>query len=129
MKNLLISFFFIFLFCGISTAQKGTAEPDYYPQGYVGGSTWSGVVTSVDTDKQEITLTYFNKKKEETFTGVLLKDYWGPKDKNGNFRQVKVSELMGYRVKVYYSSKTKKDDTGAKIKINNIYIIKILPQS
>jgi hypothetical protein len=128
MKNLLIAFFFIFLFCGISKAQKETAENGFYPPGYVGGSTWSGVVISIDEDKQEITLTYTNGKKEQTFTGVLGKDYWGVQDKKGNYQKVKLSSLIGYRIKAYFSSKTKKDETGAKIKINQIYLIKILPK-
>jgi hypothetical protein len=63
MKNLLITFLFIVIFCGVSNAQKGTAESDYYPQEYTGGSTFSGVVTSVNEEKQEINLTYMRGKK------------------------------------------------------------------
>jgi hypothetical protein len=52
----------------------------------------------------------------------------GLQDNKGNYQKFKLSDLIGYRIKVYYSSKTKKDENGAKIKMNQIYIIKILPK-
>ena len=126
MKNLLFSIVLVIVCCAIINAQKGTAENGYYPPGYNGGDTWTGEVTSVDEDKQTITLTYKKKDKEESFTGVLIKGYWGFKDKNGVYQEVELSRLVGYRMKAYYTSKTKKDDSGVKVKFNQIYIIKIV---
>lgn len=128
MKCLLFIFVFVVTCYGTVNTQKGTAESGYYPPGYSGGSTWTGEVTSVDEDNQTITLSYKKKDKEETFTGVLIKDYWGLQDKKGNYQKVELSQLIGYRLRAYYSSKTKKDESGVKTKFNQIYIIKIVPK-
>lgn len=126
MKYLLFIFVFVVICCGTVNAQKGIAESGYYPPGYNGGDTWTGEITAVDEDKQTITLTYKKKDKEEHFAGVLIKDYWGLKDKDGNYQTVELSRRLGYRMKAYYSSKSKKDESGTKIKFNQIYIIKIV---
>jgi len=108
-------------------AQKGSAEPDYYPMGY-NGDTWTGEVTATDDGKREITLGYKKKDKEETFIGVLEEGY-SVKMKDGSMHELKVSEIpTGTRIKVYYMTKTKKDASGAKIKFNQIIKIRFLPK-
>jgi hypothetical protein len=108
-------------------AQKGAAEPDYYPMGY-NGDTWTGEVTATDDSKREITLSYKKKDKEETFIGVLEEGY-SVKMKDGSMHEMKVSEIpTGTRIKVYYMTKTKKDASGAKIKFNQIIKIRFLPK-
>jgi len=127
MKKLLLSLTVMLLCSVIIYAQKGTAEPDYYPMGY-NGDTWTGEVTATDDSKREITLTYKKKYKEETFVGILEEGY-KVKMKEGNMQELKVSEIPpGTRIKVYYMTKTKKDSSGAKIKFNQIIKNSILTQ-
>jgi len=108
-------------------AQRGTAEPDYYPQGYT-GDTWTGEVKSTDDSKREIVLTYKKNYKEENFVGVLDERY-AIKLKDGTMHELKVSEIpTGTRIKVYYITKTKPDASGAKVKSNQVFKIRILPK-
>lgn len=108
-------------------AQKGAAEPDYYPMGYT-GDTWTGEVTGTDDSKREITLTYKKKDKEESFFGVL-DEHYSVKMKDGSTHELKVSEIpTGTRLKVYYITKTTKDASGAKVKFNQIFKIRFLPK-
>lgn len=110
----------------VATAQKGTAEPGYYPMNY-SGDTWTGKVTATNDDTGEITLTYAKKDKEETFTGVLDQGYEA-KMKDGSYRKIKVSDIpIGTRLKVYYSGKEVKNG-GEKKKINKIFQLKFLPK-
>jgi hypothetical protein len=51
-------------------AQKGTAEPDWYPLGY-DGATWTGEVTAFDNDRRTLTLTNGSGKKAETFVATI----------------------------------------------------------
>src|SRR5215213_4769091 len=110
MRSLLMKTLFmvlaVFLCANTSFAQKGTAEPDYYPAGYV-GDTWTGEVTAIDEDKREFTLTYKKKDKEESFVGVLPTGYT-VKMKDGSDHELKMQELMGMQVRVYYIAKSKK---------------------
>ena len=108
---------------GVSLGQKGTAEPDYYPMGYA-GDTWTGVVTAVNEDTRELTLTYKKKDKEQTFVGVLPTEY-KHKMADGTFQQIKLNDLMGMTIRTYYMAKTKKVNN-QKIKYNDIFRIKIL---
>ena len=126
MKRLLVIIVVIFLFAGVTAAQKGTAESDYYPMGYF-GDTWTGAVTSVNEETREFTLTYKKKDKDETFVGVLPKGYT-VKMKDGSDHEVKLAELMGMRVKAYYMTKTRKVDD-QKVKTNEVFKIRFLPQS
>lgn len=126
MNRLLIVIVAIVMLADISPAQKGTAEPDYYPGNY-SGDTWTGEVTSVNEDTREFTLTYKKKERDETFTGVLPKGYT-VKMKDGGDHEVKLAEMMGMRVKAYYMAKTKKVND-QKVKINEVFKIKFLPQS
>ena len=74
MRTFLVSVALISVIGAVVLGQKGTAEPDYYPQNY-SGDTWTGVVTAVNEDSREFTLTYKKKDKEESFVGVLPKGY------------------------------------------------------
>ena len=125
MNRLRISFVLLLIFAGTAAAQKGTAEPDYYPPNYT-GDTWTGQVTAVDENTREFTLTYKKKDKDETFVGVLAKGYT-VKLKDGKDHEVKLAEMMGMRVKAYYITKTKKVND-QKIKTNEVFKIKFLPQ-
>ena len=40
-----------------------------------GGDTWSGEVTAANNDTREITLTYTNGKKTQTWTGIVPSPY------------------------------------------------------
>jgi len=104
-------------------SQKGTAEPDYYPQNY-SGDTWTGLVTAVNEDAREFTLTYKKKEREETFVGVLPKEY-RHKMKDGTFQQVNLNDMMGMTIRAYYMSRSKKVNE-QKIKYNEVFKIKIL---
>ena len=126
MKKLIIAFTLLLFFSGVSLAQKGTAEPDYYPQGYA-GETWSGEVTSTNEDTREFTLTYTKGQKTQTFVGVLPKGYT-VKMKDGRDYEVKMADLMGMRLKAYFMTKSKKDSNGVKVKTNEVFKIKFLPK-
>jgi len=106
MKKLFVALVLTALCSGAPVAQKGTAEPDFYPPSYV-GDTWTGVVTSTDEETREFTLTYKKGEKDQTFTGVLLKGYT-VRLKDGSEHEVKMAELMGVRLKAYYTAKSKK---------------------
>jgi hypothetical protein len=108
---------------GISFGQKGTAEPDNYPQNYA-GDVWTGVVTSANEDTREFILTYKKKDKEETFTGVLPKEY-RHKMADGKYHQVNMDDLMGMTIRVYYMAKTRKVND-QKIKYSEVFKIKII---
>jgi hypothetical protein len=127
MNKLLIAPILIVFCIANAYAQKGAAEPDYYPMGY-NGDTWTGEVTATDDIKRKITLSYKKKDKEETFVGVLEEGY-AVKMKDGSMRELKVSEVpTGTRIKVYYITETKKDASGAKTKFNQIIKIRFLPK-
>lgn len=125
MNKLLVMIALLFICAGTSTAQKGVAEPDYYPQGF-SGTTWSGEVTSANEDMREFTLTYKKDDKEQTFVGVLPKGY-AVKMKDGSDYEVKMEELMGMRLKAYFITKNKKVN-GQQVKTNEVFKIKFLPQ-
>jgi hypothetical protein len=126
MKKLFAALAFLILFTGVSMAQKGTAEPDYYPQGY-SGDTWTGEVTSINEDTREFTLTYTKGDKSQTFVGVLPKGY-KVQMKDGRDYEVTMADLMGKRIRAYYINKSKKDANGVKVKTNEVFKIKFLPK-
>jgi hypothetical protein len=127
MNKLLIAPILIVFCIANAYAQKGAAEPDYYPMGY-NGDTWTGEVTATDDIKRKITLSYKKKDKEETFVGVLEEGY-AVKMKDGSMRELKGSEIStGTRIKAYYITKTKKDASGAKTRFNQIIKIRFLPK-
>ncbi len=123
MKKLIFVFSFLLLFSQAFFAQKGTAEPDYYPSGY-SGDIWMGVVTAVDEATREFTLTYKKGDKEQTFVGILQKGY-SVKNPDGTEYEIKMSDLMGLKLRAYYQSKTKKVDA-VKVKTNEVFQIKTM---
>lgn len=124
MKTLALTFAIFLAAAGVSPAQQGSAESDYYPMGYA-GNTWTGEVTSTNEDTREFTLTYRKGDKEKTFVGVLAKGYM-VKMKDGSDQEVKMSELMGMRVKAYYMTKSKKVND-QKVKTNEVFKLRFLP--
>jgi len=56
----------------------------------------------------ELTLSYKKGAKEQKFVGILPKGYT-VKMKDGTKYEVKMSDLMGMRVKVYYLTKNHED--------------------
>ena len=126
MKKFALSLTLLLLCTGISVAQHGTAEPDYYPSGF-NGDTWSGEVTAADEDTREFTLTYTKGENTKTFVGILAKGYT-VKMKDGKDYEIKMSELMGMRIKAYYVTKKKKDANGVKIETHEVFKIKFFPK-
>lgn len=125
MKTLVLTLTFLILATS-SLAQKGTAEPDFYPPGFV-GDTWTGIVTDANEDTREFTLTYQKKDKTETFVGVLPKIYT-VRLKDGRDHEIKMDELRGMRLKAYYITRQKKDANGVKVKTHEVFKIKYLPK-
>jgi len=54
MKRFFVAFGRLIVCAGVSVAQKGKAEPDYYPLGY-SGDTWTGEVTAFDNKYRTLT--------------------------------------------------------------------------
>ena len=111
---------------GISVAQHGTAEPDYYPPGF-NGDTWTGEVTAASEDTREFTLTYTKGNDTQTFVGILPQGYT-VKMKDGRNYEIKMAELMGMRIKAYYITKKKKDANGVKTETHEVFKIKFFPK-
>ena len=126
MRTLLLLALVLVATNGAAIAQKGTAEPDYYPMNYA-GDIWTGIVTSVNEDTREFTLTYKKKDKEETFVGVLPKEY-RHKMADRTFQQIKLDDLMGMTIRAYYMSKTKKVND-QKLKYNDVFKFKIVARA
>jgi hypothetical protein len=126
MTKLALTLTFVFAAACAAAAQKGTAEPDYYPMGF-NGDTWTGVVTEVSEDTREFTLTYKKGEKEQSFVGILAKPYI-VKMKDGRDHDVKMEELKGLRIRAYYIAKSQKDGSGAKVKVNQVFKIKFVPK-
>lgn len=104
--------------------QHGTAEAGYYPMGFV-GDTWTGVVTAVNDDTREITLTYTKSNRTQTFVGVLVEGY-KVKLRDGSVRELKVSQIpIGSRIKVYYMPRQRKSE-GKKVRYYGIFRIEFL---
>ncbi|MBV9959834.1 MAG: hypothetical protein JO360_15520 [Acidobacteria bacterium] len=108
MKRLFVAMACVLFCAGVSVAQKGKAEPDYYPMGYA-GDIFTGEVTAFDNDARTLTLTFIKDKKPQTFV-VYLPDApyeWGrdlrnfrvvdfPFDKTAKFQTFKfVSNSQG----------------------------------
>jgi hypothetical protein len=109
---------------GVCTAQHGTAPNGYYPMGY-SGDTWTGEVTSTNDATREVALIYADKKKTETFVGVLQEGY-KVKLKDGTLTELKVSTIpVGTRLRVYYMNKDRKVE-GRKEKVHEILRIDFL---
>jgi hypothetical protein len=108
-----------------SKAQHGTAGNGYFPPGYE-GDIWTGSVTTTDDTTRTVTLTYSNKKKTETFTGVLQGGCCKVKMSDGTVQELKPSQLSpGRRITVYYIPKTTKAQ-GNKTTVNEIFKVDFL---
>ena len=70
MKRLFVALACLIFYAGVSVAQQGTAEPDYYPMGY-SGETWTGEVTAFDNERRTLTLTHTSGKKVSTFVASI----------------------------------------------------------
>jgi hypothetical protein len=70
MKRLFVAFGCLILWAGISVAQKGKADGDYYPMGY-SLDTWTGEVTAFDNKDRTLTLTYTSGKDVVTFLASI----------------------------------------------------------
>ena len=126
MKKFVLGLALTLLCTGISVAQHGTAESGYYPSGFV-GDTWSGEVTAVTDDTREFTLTHTKGSDTQTFVGVLPKGYT-VKMKDGRDYEIKMTELMGMRIKAYYITKKSKDANGVKTETHEVFKIKFFPK-
>ena len=66
-----LSLLLVLLLCdSVAFGQHGTAPNGYYPSNY-NGETFSGIVTAVDGASGQITISFENPKKTETFVGRL----------------------------------------------------------
>jgi hypothetical protein len=70
MKRLVVALICLTLCPGVFVAQKGKAEPGYYPMGY-SGDTWTGEVTAFDDEQRTLTLTNGTGKNAETFVASI----------------------------------------------------------
>ena len=121
----LLFFVAILAITGSVNAQHGSAGNGYFPPGY-NGDTWTGNVTSTDDTARSITLTFENKNKTETFTGVLKDTCCKVKMADGTMKDLKVSEIsQGRRMIVYYIPTTTKVD-GKKSTVNEIFKVDFL---
>ena len=125
-RYLLVVFLAFALLVERSNGQKGSATPGYYPLNY-GGSTFTGEITSVNGDRDELTLVYRGSKKTEEFMGRLEAPCGVPpissKEKKRTIRAVDMS--VGTRLIVYYNVVTHKEKDG-KSKENVIIAIRAL---
>jgi hypothetical protein len=120
-KRALLTAMFLMSFCMAVFGQHGTAPNGYYPVGY-SMDTWTGEVVSTNDAAREITLTYTNGKKSETFIGVL-KDNFQVKMKDGSMKELNPSGIpKGTRITVFYQPKTRKVG-GEKVKYYEIFQI------
>ncbi|HET8670621.1 MAG TPA: hypothetical protein VFM05_08360 [Candidatus Saccharimonadales bacterium] len=69
-ERLFIAISSLTLLGGVSFAQKGTADPDYYPLGY-SGHTWTGEVIAFDNERRTLTLTHSSGDKVLTFIASI----------------------------------------------------------
>jgi hypothetical protein len=93
---------------------------------YLGG-TCIGEVTAVNEDTGEITLTYTEGNKTQTFVGILAKGYKA-KTKDGSEQKVEMANLMGMRVKAYYMVKREIDANDVKVETKEVLMIRLLPK-
>jgi len=125
MGKLLRAFLLILCASCSSYGQHGTAENGYFPAKYM-GDIWTGVLTAADDDTREITLTYTNGVKTESFVGVLEKGYLA-KPSSGPERELKPSNLpKGIKLTVFYYTDTEKVQ-GKKVQVHTVFLIKGIP--
>ncbi len=98
-------------------AQYGTARSNYYPDKY-NGSTFTGLVT--ETAGDQITLTYTNGNKTDTFTGRFEAACSVPSTKGGGMMP---SNVPNGTVMTAFFNTEKKKVAGEKLKENVILAI------
>ncbi len=87
------------------------------------GDIWTGVLTAIDDDTRQITLTYTNGTKTESFVGALEKGYLA-KLSDGPECELKPSNLgKGTKLTVFYYTDTEKVQ-GKKVQVHTIFLIK-----
>ncbi len=102
---------------GLALAQFGTAPTNYYPSKYT-GSTFTGTVAEVNGE--QITLSFTNKDKTDTFVGHFEASCSVP---NVNKRSMTASDLpVGTVMTAFFNAETKKVN-GQKHKENVILAI------
>jgi hypothetical protein len=121
-RKSLSAFLLILCVSCLSYGQHGTAENGYFPTNDM-GDIWTGVLTAVDDDPRQITLTYTNGTKTESFVGALEKGYLA-KPSDGPERELKPSNLgKGTKLTVFYYTDTEKVQ-GKKVQVHTIFLIK-----
>ena len=103
-------------------AQYGTAPNGFYPETY-NGSMFEGVLESVDPAKQEFTLLYRKKDKEQRFLGRLEDGCSVPNAKDKT-RKMKVEDFPKQSTIVaLFKPKTEKQTDGSKVKFSSVFAI------
>jgi hypothetical protein len=95
-----------------ASAQHGTADNGYFPNGY-NGDTWSGVVSSVAPGTKEVSLVYTHHGKTAVFQGMLSKG--SRVQANGDKKKQQIMSegiSIGARIRVYYIPNQTSDDLG-----------------
>lgn len=87
MRRLFFALFCLILCAGASVAQKGKAEPDYFPLGYA-GAIWTGEVTAFDNERRTLTLTPSSGDKTVTFVASIPDAPYEWRRDGRNFRVV-----------------------------------------
>jgi len=107
------------LCASVVQAQYGSAPNNYYPDRYT-GSTFTGTVTQAQGD--EVTLTYSNKGKTDTFTGRFEAPCSIPTRDGQPMTAADLSE--GSVITAFYNRETVKTN-GQKEKLNVILALSI----
>jgi len=100
MKRLFVAFGCLILCAGVCVAQKGKAEPDYYPMGY-SGDTWTGEVTAFDNKYRTLTLTHTSGKDVVTFVASIPDAPYELGRDARNFRVVDFPYKKDARIQVF----------------------------
>jgi hypothetical protein len=96
----------LFFLCAFfAYAQHGNVGSGYWPI-YYHGDNWTGTISSFDQASASITLTYENKGKVESFTGVL-KQPVALVDKDGKQISGHTPLKIGDRIMVCYYTPSK----------------------
>ncbi len=103
-------------------AQHGTAPSNYYPQNY-GGSTFTGIVTSTNSD--QITLSYAKGSKTEVFAGRLETGCSVPTKDKSDVKLHAADVPSGTVLTAFYNVVSRKVD-GKKIEENVIIAISMV---
>jgi hypothetical protein len=117
----------------IAVAQHGEAEAGLYTFDYH-GDTWTGILASVDHEKDAITLEYEHKGKVESFTGVF-KHPLEVVDQDRKTTKTQTHLQIGDQLTAYYIARglkyTMREDDGKRhtyvASDNLVFAIKLLP--